>query len=81
MAAASAGTVLGMIRAMIFDFNGVLVDDEQVHFALFREILAQEGIALSERQYHERYLGYDDRGCFEVVLRRGGARGGPASRG
>ena len=25
------------IGAVIFDFNGVLVDDEAIHFALFRE--------------------------------------------
>src|SRR4051812_41440611 len=57
-----------MIRAVIYDFNGVLVDDKPLHFALFREMLAGEGIALSERDYHERYLGYDDRGCFEAAL-------------
>ena len=56
------------IGAIIFDFNGVLVDDESVHFALFSEILAQEGVALAEEDYHERYLGYDDRRCFEAVL-------------
>jgi beta-phosphoglucomutase len=61
-----------MVLAVIFDFNGVLVDDEPVHFALFREILAEEGIELTERQYHEEYLGYDDRGCFEVALARAG---------
>lgn len=66
-----------MIRAVIFDFNGVLVDDEHVHFELFREVLADEGIALSEREYHERYLGYDDRGCFEAAL---AAAGQPAGR-
>ena len=32
------------IRAVIFDFNGVLVDDEAVHFSLFREVLAHEGV-------------------------------------
>ena len=37
-----------MIRAVIFDFNGVLVDDESVHFSLFREVLAQEGIGRAE---------------------------------
>jgi len=57
-----------MIRSVIFDFNGVLIDDEQVHFELFREVLAQEGVELTARQYHERYLGYDDRVCFEVAL-------------
>ena len=57
-----------MIRALIFDFNGVLVDDEHVHFELFREVLGQEGITISAQQYHERYLGLDDRGCFEAAL-------------
>ena len=46
-----------MIRAVIFDFNGVLVDDESVHFELFREVLAEEGVAITEHDYHERYLG------------------------
>ena len=57
-----------MIRAVIFDFNGVLVDDESVHFELFREVLADEGVGLTEPLYRERYLGYDDRGCFEAAL-------------
>jgi beta-phosphoglucomutase len=56
------------IRAVIFDFNGVLVDDEHVHFELFREVLAAEDIALSEVVYHDRYLGFDDRGCFSAAL-------------
>ena len=58
-----------MIKAVIFDFNGVLVDDEAVHFELFREVLAEEGIAITQQDYHERYLGYDDRGCFAAVLK------------
>ena len=61
-----------MIRAVIFDFNGLLVDDESLHFDLFREALGEEGIALSEKDYHERYLGYDDRGCFAEALRDAG---------
>ena len=56
------------VGAVIFDFNGVLVDDEAVHFALFREVLHQEKVTITERDYHERYLGYDDRGCFEAAL-------------
>ena len=61
-----------MIEAVIFDFNGVLVDDEQVHFELFREILAQEDVVITEQDYHERYLGYDDRGCFAAALGEAG---------
>ncbi len=67
-----------MIRAVIFDFNGVLVDDESVHFDLFREVLAEEGVDLTERMYHEKYLGYDDRKCFEQVLLDAGRRPEPS---
>jgi HAD superfamily hydrolase (TIGR01509 family) len=57
-----------MISAVIFDFNGVIVDDESVHFDLFREVLEQEGVIITYQDYHDRYLGYDDAGCFEHVL-------------
>lgn len=66
-----------MIRALIFDFNGVLVDDEHLHFELFREVLADEGVAITSRDYHERFLGLDDRGCFEAALAEAGQEAGP----
>lgn len=61
-----------MIRAVIFDFNGVLVDDESVHFDLFREVLAEEGVTLTPAMYHEKYLGYDDWRCLEEVMKDSG---------
>lgn len=60
------------LRAVIFDFNGVIVDDEPLHLELFRVVLAEEGIALSDEDYHEKYLGYDDRGCFVAALANAG---------
>lgn len=66
-----------MIRAVIFDFNGVLVDDEHVHFELFREVLGELGITLTEREYQDEFLGYDDRGCFTIALSRAGRIGDP----
>lgn len=56
------------IRAFIFDFNGVIVDDEHLHFELFRDLLAEHDIDLDEPAYHERFLGYDDKGCFSAAL-------------
>jgi beta-phosphoglucomutase-like phosphatase (HAD superfamily) len=53
-----------MLRAVIFDFNGVIVDDEPIHFKLFQRVLGEEGIDLSEQAYYDRYLGFDDRGAF-----------------
>jgi HAD superfamily hydrolase (TIGR01509 family) len=53
-----------MLRAVIFDFNGIIVDDEPIHFQLFKKVLGEEGIALTEEAYYARYLGFDDRGAF-----------------
>ena len=53
-----------MLRAVIFDFNGIIVDDEPIHFELFQRVLGEEGITLSEEVYYDRYLGFDDRGAF-----------------
>lgn len=59
-------------RAIIFDFNGVIVDDEPLHLELFQRVLAEVQITLTEADYRERYLGHDDRGCFSAVLRDAG---------
>jgi beta-phosphoglucomutase len=56
-----------MLRAVIFDFNGIIVDDEPIHFELFQKVLREEGLALTEQDYYARYLGMDDRGCFSAA--------------
>ncbi len=66
-----------MLRALLFDFNGILVDDEPLHFALFRRVLGEEGVDLSQADYFERYLGFDDRGCFEAALAAAGRAASP----
>lgn len=56
------------MTATIFDFNGVLVDDESVHLAAFRDVLAPLGITVTDALYAERYLGFDDAGAFRAML-------------
>ena len=58
-----------MLRAVIFDFNGIIVDDEPIHFKLFQRVLGEEGIVLTEQDYYARYLGFDDRGAFMAGFR------------
>jgi HAD superfamily hydrolase (TIGR01509 family) len=53
----------------LFDYNGVLVDDELVHLAAFRDVVRPLGIDLSEAEYTAKYLGYDDVGAFRAILR------------
>src|SRR5215467_153423 len=61
-----------MLRALIFDFNGIIVDDEPIHFELFRQVLGEEGIELTEENYYARYLGFDDREAFSAAYRENG---------
>jgi beta-phosphoglucomutase len=56
-----------VIRAVIFDFDGVIANSEPLHFSAFRDVLSAEGVELTEHQYYERYLGYDDVGAFRAV--------------
>lgn len=57
-----------MFTATLFDYNGVLVDDEAVHLAAFRDVLSPLGIEITEAEYVEKYLGYDDVGAFRAIL-------------
>jgi HAD superfamily hydrolase (TIGR01509 family) len=65
--------------AVLFDFNGVLVDDEDVHFEAFRRILEVLGVTISPEVYR-RYLGFDDRGTIVALLGHYG-RGGDVDDG
>ena len=55
------------LKAIVFYFDGVIADSEPLHFLAFRDVLAQEGIALGEADYYRRYLGYDDVGVFRAA--------------
>jgi beta-phosphoglucomutase len=63
-----------VVRAIVFDFDGVIANSEPLHYRAFRDLFAESGIALSEQDYYGRYLGYDDVGVFQAVLRDVGAR-------
>jgi beta-phosphoglucomutase len=57
-----------MLKAILFDFDGVLVDTEPLHFEAFQKVLTEEGVSLSEQDYYAKYVGLDDKGCFEAVF-------------
>ncbi len=64
-----------MRRAVLFDFNGVLVDDEPLHMRLFQRVLEEEGIdPFGEAEYWDHFVGLDDRAAFRELLERAGER-------
>jgi beta-phosphoglucomutase len=58
-----------MIRAVIFDLDGTLVETEPLHFAAFNEVLRSNGIEIGFDDYTARLIGLNDRDCFATVLR------------
>ena len=62
-----------MTLAVLFDFNGVLVDDEDVHFEAFRRVLAAFDLTI-EHHVYRRFLGFDDRNTIIALLSHYGRR-------
>lgn len=56
-----------MLKAVIFDFDGVIADTEGFHYEAFNEVLAAYNIELTEEEYYEKYLGYSDIDCFNAI--------------
>ncbi len=61
-----------MLRALIFDFDGVLVDSEPLIFELTRQMALQEGWTITREEYFRDYLALDDRGIIEHLFQTHG---------
>lgn len=57
-------------HAIIFDFDGVLVNSEPLHFLAFHECLKEEKIELAESEYFQELIGFDDRGAFGYIFQK-----------
>jgi HAD superfamily hydrolase (TIGR01509 family) len=59
---------MARIRAIIFDFNGVIADDETPHLLTFQQALSEHGLSLTKNDYYGSYLGMDERNCATALL-------------
>lgn len=60
-----------MIKAILMDFNGVVINDEPIQHTAYQEIFKAEGIELTEEMYYAR-LGMDDRTFVASVFDEAG---------
>ena len=58
------------LRAIVFDFDGVIANSEPLHYRAYRDVLAEQGVTLTEADYYAEYLGFDDVGAFVAVAAR-----------
>jgi len=60
-----------MLKAVIFDFDGVITDTEILHFNAFNQVLAKYDIQISLDDYYKYYLGLTDADCFKLLSKEG----------
>ncbi len=58
-----------MIKAILFDFNGILIDDEPLQLKAYQGVLKDEGIELTEKDYYDS-LGTDDVSFVRAAYKR-----------
>jgi len=58
-----------MIQAILFDFNGVIIDDEPLQMAAYQDVLREQGIELTESDYYGA-LGMDDKTFVRAAFER-----------
>lgn len=63
-----------MIKAVIFDFDGVIADSEPLHLRAFQKTVETLGLELSAADYYSRYLACDDETFFRMFLQDNGQR-------
>jgi HAD superfamily hydrolase (TIGR01509 family) len=57
---------------VLFDFDGVLVNSEPLHYQAFAGVLAMEGQELTEQEYYRELIGFDDKGAFKHFYEKRG---------
>ena len=62
--------MLPPIQAVLFDFDGVIVNSEPLHFQAFVRTLAEHDILLTELEYYAELLGFDDKGAFKYIFEK-----------
>jgi len=58
-----------MIHAILFDFNGVIINDERIHLKAYREVLLAESVPLTDEDYFAS-LGMDDAAFVRAAYAR-----------
>jgi len=57
---------------VVFDFDGVIVDTEPLHYQAFQKVLGPLGLGFTWQEYVDTFMGFDDRDAFREAFRARG---------
>ncbi len=60
-----------VVKAILFDFNGVIIDDEPIQMRAYQELLSAEGVELTNEDYAASH-GMDDKTFVRAAYERHG---------
>ena len=60
------------LKAVLFDFNGVIINDESIHEKIIDKLMLDENLQLKRGEFREVCLGKSDRACITELLKRRG---------
>ncbi|BAQ61951.1 beta-phosphoglucomutase [Geminocystis sp. NIES-3708] len=60
------------LKAIIFDLNGVIINDEPIHQQLIDDLLLGENLLPSGKEYQKICLGKNDQSCVRDILAKRG---------
>ena len=60
------------MKAFLFDFDGVVVDSEPVHFRTFMDFVRPLGIKVDEERWYREFAGTGSKNIFTVLLGEAG---------
>ena len=63
-----------MLTAVVFDFDGIIVDSEPMHFRAFNEVIQPLEMEFTWEEYCETYIGFDDRDAFRAIFKTHGKK-------
>ena len=58
-----------MLNAIIFDFDGVILDSEGLHYKVFNQVLEKYKIYITWEDYQKRYIGYNDADALKAIFK------------
>lgn len=56
------------LKAVLFDFNGVMINDEPIHARLIEQLLLEENLRLKAGEFRQTCLGRSDRACIRELM-------------
>ncbi len=66
------------VKAVLFDFNGVIINDESIHEQLLAQLLLEENLRMGQHDFQTYCIGRSDRACIAELLQQRGRNVTPA---